>query len=192
MPELCLITTILNRTGGTTGLLFSSCLSLPEFPWCRHWERDLSQPLYWQPQTSTVTQRVNKVLCNGNPAWKRRGGLEKRSLGREVDHSGNVLRLCYEIRYWMTCMFVPKMVFSLFSLLFSAFIHGIREVKDLQIKTDFYKPKVIFFFPLPILQTPNLANCAYQFHRRVAVFIRCRGCCCLRQRDQGWITAAPH
>lgn len=147
MPELCLITTILNRTGGTTGLLLSSCLSLPEFPWCRHWERDLSQPLYWQPQTSTVTQRVNKVLCNGNPAWKRRGGLEKRSLGRDVDHSGNVLRLCYEIRYWMTCMFVPKMVFSLFSLLFSAFIHGIREVKDLQIKTDFYKPKVIFFFP---------------------------------------------
>lgn len=32
MPELCLITAMLNRTGGITGLLLSSCLSLPKFP----------------------------------------------------------------------------------------------------------------------------------------------------------------
>lgn len=39
---------------------------------------------------STVTERVNKVLHNDNPVWKRRG-FEKQSLGRELGHSGNIL-----------------------------------------------------------------------------------------------------
>lgn len=115
-----------------------------------------------------------------------KGGFEKSSLGRELGNSRNILLacpyatrdwhmtswemeyvpVCYQTRHWTTCMFVPETVFSLFSLLFSAFIYGICEnlssfeIKDTQTwisKQIFTKQYHSFFFTHGKHQ--NLAKC---------------------------------